>query len=36
MKKTVEKKVGVNILFICEDVKENVKIFLTGGRENVF
>ncbi len=32
----VDKKVGVNILFICEDIKEKVKIFFTGGRKNVF
>ncbi len=31
----VGKNVGVNILFICEDIKENVKIFFTGGRKNV-
>ncbi len=32
----VEKKDGVNILFICEDIKEKVKIFFTWGRKNVF
>ncbi len=32
----VVKKDGVNILFICEDVKEKVKIFFTWGRKNVF
>ncbi len=32
----VEKQVGVNILFICEDIKEKVKIFFTGSRKNVF
>ncbi len=32
----VEKKGGVNILFICEDIKEKVKIIFTGGRKNVF
>ncbi len=32
----IEKQVGVKILFICEDIKENVKIFFSGGRKNVF
>ncbi len=32
----IERKVGVNILFICEDIKEKVKIFFTRGRKNVF
>ncbi len=32
----VENKVGVNILFICEDIKEKEKIFFTGGIKNVF
>ncbi len=32
----VENKVGVNILFICKDIKEKVKIFLTGGKKMYF
>ncbi len=32
----LKKKVGVNVLFICEDIKEKVKIFFTVGRKNVF
>ncbi len=32
----VETNVGVNILFICEDIKEKVKIFHTRHRKNVF
>ncbi len=31
-----EIKVDVNIAFICEDIKEKVKIFFVGGRKNVF
>ncbi len=31
----LQRKIGVNILFICEDIKEKIEIFFTGGRKGI-